>query len=371
MRSGLAWLALQALRSWSLCLGLFTLVNVAVALGDGGVDSNLWWLDLRFFAWPGPALAFTVLGSTFVAICLVPGVITRTGMLLGLVRCVLLAAILASLQNLWVVASLHLTGAIGYGGGLPFSAFVACFLVGLLLLLPSLGANSPSRRPAADQVQSRAMDQGMEAATGVGHGRLASTADEATKRAEAIPSGAPPVRVRRPLALRLAALAGGAGAFALLVPLGLVSSFGSTRYVGPAEVLADGSEREPAAAIVFGAGVRSDGSPSLALFDRTRTAIDLHLDGHVDHLILSGGPGPGGQHEVAAMLAMATEAGIPSSACIQDRVGLSTWDTAANTAELLVHWPLPEPPPRQLFAVSHAYHTPRIELAFQRHGIDP
>ena len=59
-------------------------------------------------------------------------------------------------------------------------------------------------------------------------------------------------------------------------------------------------------------------------------------------------------------------------ACIEDRVGLSTWATAANAAATVAVWnPDRGPVPRRVYAVSHAYHTPRVELAFQRHGVDP
>ena len=155
-------------------------------------------------------------------------------------------------------------------------------------------------------------------------------------------------------------LACGALSFAVLFPLFLAWTAGSTP---PLEDLPPG-ERGRATVVVFGAGVRADGKPSLALFDRAHTAIDLYVEGVVDRIFLSGGPGPGGQHEVDAMLKMALEEGVPREACELDREGLSTEATAAHGAALLLGEGAP------VYAVSHAYHLARFELAFWRYGLD-
>jgi vancomycin permeability regulator SanA len=151
--------------------------------------------------------------------------------------------------------------------------------------------------------------------------------------------------------------------FGILLPLALVWTFGTTNYAG--ELVYAGKRGEVVdSAVVFGAGVYSDGTPSMALSDRTRTAIDLYKDGVVKRLYFSGGPGPGEQHEVEAMLRLALAEGVPEDACILDREGLSTAATAAHASRDL------GTDQGRIYAVSHGYHLPRIELAFWEYGVD-
>ena len=319
------------LRTWAVCLGAFALVNAVVALADGGVDANLWWLDLRRLPGVLEGPAFLLAGAGLVLAGLGPRAVVGRLWPRRLLRGLVALLFLAAARDLTLVLGLHLSGQVGWGGGPPFSLLVAFLLLALVLDL------GPDRARSA--------------------GEPASVAAPSRRAAHL---------------RRLLVPVGAAGAFALGLPLALVLSFGGSRYAP-----ADAPDRlepggRPALAVVLGAGVRADGRPSLALFDRTRTAIDLYRDGLASHLFLSGGPGPGGQHEVAAMVAMAEEAGVPAAARIEDRVGLSTWATAENAAAALTAWdPADGPRPRTVYATSHAYHTPRVELAFQRHGIDP
>ena len=80
--SGLAGLWL--LRGWALCLGVFTLVNLVVARLDGGIDSNLWWLDLRHLPGSTELVAFGLAGLLLVTVALVPAaVVARPRLLVG------------------------------------------------------------------------------------------------------------------------------------------------------------------------------------------------------------------------------------------------------------------------------------------------
>ena len=74
-------------------------------------------------------------------------------------------------------------------------------------------------------------------------------------------------------------------------PLLQILCFGHTDY-----------RRHADAAVVFGCRVYSDGTPSGALEDRVRQACELFELGYVEHLVMSGGPGPGATHETDAML---------------------------------------------------------------------
>jgi len=287
------------LRGWAASLGLFALVNLVVAALDGGVDPNLWWIDLRWApAWL--ALGIVLLaGIALVLTGLRPRQTTRwfTRPVFGLL-------FVLSFADGMAVLAVYFDG-YARGGGLPLSFGVALFFFVLVESVSRL-----ARRPPAVR---------LTVWTGVGAGMLS---------------------------------------FGLAFPLLLVWTFGSTVYVGDLEPL----NPDRATAVVLGAGVRSDGTPSQALADRTHTAIDLYKDGVVDRLFFSGGPGPGGQHEATAMAALAAAEGVPMSAVALDLAGLSTEATARHGAARCASAPI--------YAVSHAYHLPRVELAFWRYGVD-
>lgn len=135
---------------------------------------------------------------------------------------------------------------------------------------------------------------------------------------------------------------GGAAVSAPLLLLLHLLSFGASDYARPAE-----------AVVVFGAGVRPDGTPSLALEDRVRSGAALVRSGRAPRLILSGGP-----DEVPVMRRLALEAGLGESALTLDPAGLNTWATLRNVRE------------KRIVAVSHSYHLARIKLAAARLGLE-
>lgn len=138
-----------------------------------------------------------------------------------------------------------------------------------------------------------------------------------------------------------------AGAFAI----GQMFCFGMTDYRRGADV-----------AVVFGCLAYADGTPSMPLADRVRTAVGLYEQGHVQTLVFSGGPGAGDVHETESMRRYAMRLGVPDGAIVLDREGLSTQHTVANTADDLRG--------RRVITVSNFYHLPRIKLAYQRAGVD-
>jgi len=132
-------------------------------------------------------------------------------------------------------------------------------------------------------------------------------------------------------------------AAALIFPLAQISLFGFTDYRRPADLI-----------VVFGAKAFANGTPSLPLADRVRTACDLYRDGLAPRLLFSGGPG-----EPESMRQYAMKRGVPASAIIEDPAGLNTEATVRNTVEMSRG---------RILAVSHFYHLPRIKMTFQRYG---
>jgi vancomycin permeability regulator SanA len=151
-------------------------------------------------------------------------------------------------------------------------------------------------------------------------------------------------------------LASAAVAFTCLaiLPLAQMFFFGKTDYRRPAD-----------AVVVLGARVYADGRLSDALKDRVRTACQLYRDGLVRRLIFSGGPGDGAIHETEGMKRMAMQLGVRAEDIWLDKAGLNTQATARNTGSVLSQWHA-----SRILVISHAYHLPRVKLAYQREGWD-
>jgi vancomycin permeability regulator SanA len=72
----------------------------------------------------------------------------------------------------------------------------------------------------------------------------------------------------------------------------------------------DSAPQRPVA-IVFGAGLRSDGRPTRVLEDRVRTAAELYHAASAGKLLLSGATQRMDHHEADAMLELAMQLGVP------------------------------------------------------------
>jgi hypothetical protein len=166
------------------------------------------------------------------------------------------------------------------------------------------------------------------------------------------PAGSPPRPAWR-RGLGECALYAGAGLAGLLA---LIFTYGPTDY-----------SRKADCAVVLGAKAHADGSPSLALYDRTMTAVDLYRRGAVGKLVMSGAidAAEGGISEPRVCLRLAVENGVPAEDVIIDEQGVNSWATVTNARRLAERhgW-------REVLLVSHYYHLPRLRLAADRAGLD-
>ena len=140
---------------------------------------------------------------------------------------------------------------------------------------------------------------------------------------------------------------------AVALPLVRMATFGPTRY-----------ERRADCAVIFGARVWNDGTPSLALADRVDEGIRLYQRGLVGKLVMSGAIEPNGHSEPEVMRARAIEAGVPPQDIMLDVEGVDTGATVRNTARLMREERL-----QSALAVSHYYHEPRVKMLFDRSGV--
>ncbi len=80
-------------------------------------------------------------------------------------------------------------------------------------------------------------------------------------------------------------------------------------------------------AIIFGAGLRRDGSPTPILRDRVDTGASLYFNGKVEKLLMSGDNQAVEYNEPEAMRRYAISLGVPDNAIVMDYAGRRTYDT--------------------------------------------
>ncbi len=119
------------------------------------------------------------------------------------------------------------------------------------------------------------------------------------------------------LILRLGLL----GLLALFIPRLITSIYAAARIFTVETVPAD------RVAIVFGAGLRYDGTPTAILRDRVETAVQLYNNGKVEKLLMSGDNTVVEYNEPESMRQFALSLGVPDEAIVLDYAGRRTYDT--------------------------------------------
>ncbi|MEI8131496.1 MAG: ElyC/SanA/YdcF family protein [Leptolinea sp.] len=104
-------------------------------------------------------------------------------------------------------------------------------------------------------------------------------------------------------------------------------------------------------AIVFGAGLYRDGSPSAVLRDRVQTAVELYKAGKVEKLLMSGDNSTVNYNEPGAMQKYAIQLGVPEAAIVLDYAGRRTYDTCYRAKSIFGI--------TEALLVTQDYHLPR------------
>lgn len=115
--------------------------------------------------------------------------------------------------------------------------------------------------------------------------------------------------------------------------LGIAPRLLTRFYAGPRLYALETSPSEPVA-IVFGAGLYRNGSPTPVLRDRIETAADLYRAGKVEKLLMSGDNSTPNYNEPGAMRDFALDLGIPEEDIILDYAGRRTYDTCYRAREI-------------------------------------
>lgn len=122
------------------------------------------------------------------------------------------------------------------------------------------------------------------------------------------------------------------------------------------------AEEPKPVAIVFGARVYDDGSPSHTLYDRVLTGVELYRAGRARKLLMSGDRQNDNYDEPAAMKKTALELGVPESDIVLDNDGKRTYDTCYRAREIFEI--------RKAILVTQDYHQPRALYLCSSLGVE-
>jgi SanA protein len=120
-------------------------------------------------------------------------------------------------------------------------------------------------------------------------------------------------------------------------------------------------------AIVFGAGLKRDGTPTAILRDRVETAAQLYFAGKVEKLLLSGDNRFEDYNEPGAMRQYALSLGVPAEAIVLDYAGRRTYDTCYRARAIFGV--------EKALLVTQGFHMPRAlflcnALGLQASGVE-
>ena len=151
------------------------------------------------------------------------------------------------------------------------------------------------------------------------------------------------------------------GTVAVLGLLLLLSAF-AVRVPKGAIVIAADAKPQPVA-IVFGAGLKRDGTPSDALMDRLMVAAELYQQKKVQRILVSGDNRFEGYSEPEAMkMALVDGLDVPSDVVHADYAGRRTYDTCIRAHDL---WGIDH-----AILVSQDFHLPRALWTCRRLGVE-
>jgi SanA protein len=115
-------------------------------------------------------------------------------------------------------------------------------------------------------------------------------------------------------------------------------------------------------AIVFGAGLLRDGSPTPVLRDRVSAAAQLYFAGKVEKLLMSGDNRFEYYDEPSAMRDYAIQLGVPAEAIVRDFAGRRTYDTCYRARDIFKV--------EQAILVTQQFHLPRALYLCNTLGVE-
>ncbi len=115
-------------------------------------------------------------------------------------------------------------------------------------------------------------------------------------------------------------------------------------------------------AIVFGAGLSVDGTPSPMLADRVESAVKLYQQGRIHKLLMTGDNSTISYNEVVAMKQYAHDLGVPTRDITLDYAGFSTYESCYRAHQVFdVH---------RAVVITQNYHLPRAVYTCRQLGVN-
>ncbi len=156
--------------------------------------------------------------------------------------------------------------------------------------------------------------------------------------------------------LRLALTLGLLGLFGLLLPRFILLLYAKPRTFTVATVPLR------RVAIVFGAGLWRDGSPTPVLEDRVRTAANLYFAGKVEKLLMTGDNRFVEYNEPESMRQFAVRLGVPDEDIVLDYAGRRTYDSCYRARDIFRV--------NSVILVTQDFHLPRALYLCNMLGVD-
>ena len=129
-----------------------------------------------------------------------------------------------------------------------------------------------------------------------------------------------------------------------------------------ADAAAVPAETPPRIALVMGAGVWADNTPSPVLYDRIATAVELYRAGRVRKLLMSGDNSFKEYNEPEVMRQTAQEMGVPAQDIVLDFAGRRTYDSCYRARHIFEV--------ERVIIVTQEFHLARSLYLCQESGID-
>ena len=143
--------------------------------------------------------------------------------------------------------------------------------------------------------------------------------------------------------------------FASMIAILAVLIFGFpivlTRLLACCRIFSVADSPKAPVAIVFGAGLNYDGTPTAVLRDRVSTAADLYFDGKVEKLLMTGDNRYLDYNEPGGMFEYAVELGVPEEDIVLDYGGRRTYDSCYRASAIFGV--------TDAILVTQRYHLPR------------
>ena len=151
------------------------------------------------------------------------------------------------------------------------------------------------------------------------------------------------------------------------------ANFGQSTWAGPRMYVLDSGFTEgtyaPASqvpektvAMVLGARVWADGTPSASLEDRLAAALSLYRAKKVSRILVTGDNGQSSYNEVAVMHRWLVAQGVPSTAIFADHAGFRTHDSMQRAAKVFEV--------TKAIVCTQEFHLPRALFLAHAAGID-